>query len=57
MLFDPNEMPNFHKVKNQKQLRKTEKFTRKTVSMRQDEKSKHREPSIYVATKVEKRKS
>lgn len=56
MLFDPNEMPIFHKVKNQTK-KKVEEPKRKKVSMRQNEKSKHYQPSTYVATKVEKRKS
>lgn len=57
MLENPNTMPLWKKPKDQKNLHATPKQKRKLVPMRQNEKSKHKQPSIYVDTKVEKRKS
>lgn len=48
MLVDPNKMPEFKKKKNS---------LHKGSDMRQKPISKHKQPSIYVETKVEKRKS
>lgn len=50
MLFDPNAMP---------ELKKKKPVSRKNrkIDMRQKLISKHKQPSIYVETKVEKRRS
>ena len=65
MLNDPNEMPEFFK-KMGKQSKKIEEFKKgfkaaqeapKGPSYRQKEKAKHKWPSIYIETNVEKRRS
>lgn len=58
MLFNPDIMPDYGRSKGKIKkisLRSTGKIDK--VSYRQNEKSKHRQPSTYTAAKVEKRKS
>lgn len=54
MLVDPNRMPEFKKRKKSKD--KGLDSLHKGSDMRQKPISKHKQPSIYVETKVEKRK-
>ena len=55
MLFDPNMMPEFKKRKKPKDKGLDSLY--KESDMRQKPLSKHNQPSTYVETKVEKRKS
>lgn len=61
MLVDPNKMPEYDKKKKSKwpfkgtaTIHKGSGYTHNT---RQNEKSKHKEPSVYLETKVTKRKN
>lgn len=60
MLNDPNKMPDYATKKSKwpfKGTRTIHKGSGYTHNLKQNEKSKHKQPSIYVETKVEKRKS
>lgn len=61
MLFNPDTMPEYSKKKPKRSpgtLSSDHSVgVNKKVSYRQKEKGRHNQPSIYTATKVEKRKS
>lgn len=57
MLFNPDSMPEFKGKRPKGKKGLISKGSPYRHSLRQKEKSKHRGPSSYVASKVEKRKS
>lgn len=57
MLFNPDVMPEFSKKKAKRSPGTLSKGNPDRRSYRQNEKGRHTQPSIYTATKVEKRKS